>query len=64
MQMSKDDQKSVAIMEQTAVLNGNHYAVALPWKSPPPLLPNDRVMAFTQINAPEKEISQRPWFVQ
>lgn len=30
MQMSKDDHKAVAIMEQTAVLNGNHYAMALP----------------------------------
>ena len=38
MQMSEDDHKAVAIMEQTAVLNGNHYAMALPWKSPPPLL--------------------------
>ena len=30
MQMSKDDHKAGAIMEQTAVLNGNHYAMALP----------------------------------
>ena len=30
MQMSKDDHKAVAIMEQTAVLSGNHYAMALP----------------------------------
>ena len=30
MQMSKDDHKPVAIMEQTAVLSGNHYAMALP----------------------------------
>ena len=45
MQMSKDDHKAVAIMEQTAVLNGNHYTMALPLKSPP-LLPKDRVMAL------------------
>ena len=30
MQMSRDDHKGVAIMEQTAVLSGNHYAMALP----------------------------------
>ena len=36
-------------MEQTAVLNGNHYAIALPWKSSPPLPPNDGVMALLRL---------------
>ena len=49
MQMSKDDHKAVAIMEQAAVLNGNHYAMTLPWKSTPPLLLNNRVMALHRL---------------
>ena len=30
MQMCKDDNVAVPTMEQTAVLNGNHYEMALP----------------------------------
>ena len=64
MQMSRDDQKAVKIMEQTMILNGSHYVMELPWKSYPSLLPNDRVMALQRLNVSEKEISQSSWFVQ
>ena len=60
MQMSKDDHKAVAIMEQTAVLNGNHYAMVLPWKSP--LLPNDRVMALHRLMLLKKRFHKDPGF--
>ena len=60
MQMSKDDHKAVAIMEQTAVLNGNHYGMALPWKSSPPLLLNDRVMALHRLMLLKKRFHKDP----
>ena len=60
MQMSKDDHKAVAIMGQTVVLNGNHYAMALPWKSSPPLLPNDRVMALHRLMLLKKRFHKDP----
>ena len=60
MQMSEDDHKAVAIMEQTAVLNGNYYTMALPWKSPPPLLPNDRVIALHRLMLLKKRFHKDP----
>lgn len=60
MQMSKDDHKVVAIMEQTAVLHRNHYAMVLPWKSSPPLLPNDRVMALHRLMLLKKRFHKDP----
>ena len=60
MQLSKDDHKAVAIMEQTAVLSGNHYAMALQWKSSPPFLPNDRVMALHRLMLLKKRFHKDP----
>ena len=60
MQLSKDDHKAVAIMEQTSVLSGNHYAMALPWKSSTPLLPNDRVMALHRLMLLKKRFHKDP----
>ena len=59
MQLSKDDHKAVAIMEQTAVQSGNQYTMALPWKSPP-LLPNDRVMALHRLMLLKKRFHKDP----
>ena len=59
-QMPKDDHKAVAIMKQTAILNGNHYAMALPWKSSPPLLPNDGVMALHRLMLLKKRFHKDP----
>ncbi len=36
--MSKNELKVLRITEESAVLEGNHYEVALPWKSKPPCL--------------------------
>ena len=43
--MSKEDLHATSIMEQSVKLQAGHYEVALPWRSTPPSLPNNRPLA-------------------
>ena len=43
--MSRNDQIALQIMEETSQLNDGHYELALPWKTYPPYLPNNKPMA-------------------
>lgn len=43
--MSKEDLCAISIMEQSIVLNEGHYRLALPWKTSPPSLQNNRPLA-------------------
>ena len=43
--LSKEDAHAIRIMEQSVKLKSGHYEVALPWRSTPPNLPNNRPLA-------------------
>ena len=43
--LSKEDLHAISIMEQSVKLKAGHYEVALPWRSTPPNLPNNRPLA-------------------
>ena len=48
--MSRNDLRALGIMEETAQLKENHYEIALPWKSDPPRLEDNRPMAEHRLN--------------
>ena len=43
--MSLNDQKTLDIMEETVKLENGHYEIALPWKTYPPRLENNKALA-------------------
>jgi len=47
--MSVEDTKTLAIMEQSVNLEDSHYQIALPWRQYPPLLPYNRFMAERRL---------------
>ena len=59
-QMSREDLKAVEIMEQTTVLNVNHYQMELPWKSRQPSLPNNRALADHRLKLLKKRLCRDP----
>ena len=59
-QMSREDLKAVKIMEQTTVLNVNHYQMELPWKSQQPSLPNNRALAEHRLKLLRKTLCRDP----
>ena len=48
--MSRNDLRALGVMEETAQLKENHYEIALPWKSDPPRLEDNRPMAEHRLN--------------
>lgn len=59
-QMSREDLKAIEIMEQTTVLNVNHYQMELPWKSQQPSLPNNRALAEHRLKLLKKRLCRDP----
>ena len=55
-QMSREDLKAVDIMEQTTVLNVNHYQMEFPWKSRQPSLLNNRALAEHRLKLLKKRL--------
>ena len=47
--MSRNDQKPMEIMEQSATLKNSHYEIALPWRKYQPNLPNNRIQAQQRL---------------
>ena len=43
--MSVEDKRAMSILESSAKLCNGHYELCLPWKSFPPVLPNNRPVA-------------------
>lgn len=59
-QMSSEDLKAVEIMEQTTLLNVNHYQMELPWKSQQTSLPNNRALAGHRLKLLRKRLCRDP----
>ena len=59
-QMSREDLKAVEIMEQTTVLNVNHYQMELPWKLQQPSLPNNTALAEQRLKLLKKRLCRDP----
>lgn len=58
--MSLNDRKALHTMEETVKLVNGHYEMALPWKSFPPRLPNNRPLAERRLNHLKKRLLKEP----
>ncbi|XP_073230045.1 uncharacterized protein [Porites lutea] len=58
--LSQDDNRALAIMEDSAELRGGHYEVALPWKVFPPDLPNNKIVAEHRLGLLKKRLLKDP----
>lgn len=54
--MSLEDKRALHIMEESATLKDGHYEVALPWRSFPPELSNNKVIAEQRLNSLKKRL--------
>ena len=58
--MSLNDRRALDIMEKTAKLENGHYEIALPWKSYPPNLQNNRAVAERRLELLKKRLRREP----
>ena len=58
--MSQNDRKALKIMEESVTIQNGHYEIALPWKSYPPNLPNNRVQAERRLELLKKRLRKDP----
>lgn len=54
--MSLEDKRALQIFEETATLKNNHYEIALPWRSFPPDLENNKDVALQRLNSLKKRL--------
>ena len=58
--MSQNDRKTPDIMEKTVKLENGHYEIALPWKTYPPNLQNNRTIAERRFELLRKRLRKEP----
>jgi hypothetical protein len=58
--MSQNDRKALGIMEESVTIQNGHYEIALPWRSYPPNLPNNRTQAERRLELLKKRLSKNP----
>ena len=58
--MSLNDRKALNIMEETVKLENGHYEMALPWKSYPPRLQNNRTLAERRLLQLKRRLLREP----
>ena len=58
--MSQNDRKALRIMEQTVTMDNGHYQMALPWKTFPPNLPNNKTQAENRLQMLRKRLLKDP----
>ena len=56
--MSRNDLRALSVMKETAQLKENHYEIALPWKSDPPRLEDNRPMAEHRLNLLKRRLTR------
>ncbi|KAJ8024753.1 hypothetical protein HOLleu_34754 [Holothuria leucospilota] len=55
---SQEDRKATSIMEGSVQLVDGHYKIALPWRHPGTVLPNNREMAVRRLNFLKKRLER------
>lgn len=58
--MSLNDKKALDIMEETVKLENGHYEIALPWKTYPPRLENNKVLGENRLQPLRKRLQREP----
>ena len=58
--MSRQDKQALNIYEESARLVDGHYQIAIPWKCPPPDLPNNKPLAEHRLNLLRKKLLKDP----
>ena len=58
--MSLNDQRALDIMEDSVKLENGHYEIALPWKTYPPNLRNNRTVAERRLELLKKRLRREP----
>ncbi|XP_072163250.1 uncharacterized protein [Diadema setosum] len=56
---SVEDLRALKVMEESAVLVDGHYQVALSWRSFPPVLPNNRLLAEARLGYLKKRLENK-----
>ena len=56
--MSQNDHRALEIMEKTVKLVDGHYEIALPWKTYPPCLQNNKPMAERRLSMLKKRLEK------
>ena len=54
--MSQEDKRALLTMTESAKLEGGHYEIALPWKTNPPQLENNKVVALRRLSLLKKRL--------
>ncbi|XP_071483331.1 uncharacterized protein [Diadema antillarum] len=55
---SVEDLRALKVMKESAVMVDGHYQVALPWRSYPPVLPNNRRLAEARLGYLKKRLER------
>ncbi|XP_071476616.1 uncharacterized protein [Diadema antillarum] len=55
---SVEDLRALKVMKESAVMVDGHYQVALPWRSFPPVLPNNRRLAEARLGYLKKRLER------
>lgn len=58
--MSQEDRRALDIMNRTATLKDGHYEIALPWRTFPPDLPNNRIAAERRLDSLKTKLTKNP----
>ena len=58
--MSQNDRKALGIMEESVAMRNGHYEIALPWKTYPPCLPNNKTQAEHRLQLLKKRLVKDP----
>ena len=58
--MSQNDHKALRIMEESVMIQNGRYEIALPRKSYPPNLPNNRTQAERHLELLKKRLNKNP----
>ena len=58
--MSQNDRKALEIMERTVTMENGHYQMALPWKTFPPNLPNNKPQAKHRLQMLKNRLLKNP----
>ena len=56
--LSQNDKRALQIMNETATLKNGHYEIALPWKTNPPCLDNNKTVAQHRLRLLQKRLSK------
>lgn len=54
--MSQEDKRALDIMNETARLENGHYEIALPWKTDPPYLDKNKIIAQHRLTLLKKRL--------